>query len=284
MAMIARLYNYLLDVRDRQRIAIGLSKGMAAMQARHVDLRRPETWEFSGFSQNGEDGILGVLRDQLGHRNRYFIEIGAADGIDNNSAWLILTAKYNGIMIDGNPDLIARARRIVANYSIGVECRQLFVSMDSAAALRAASIHHDPDVFSLDIDGNDYYIAKAILDVGFRPKIFVVEYNSVYGPERSVTIPYQKDFVFTDSHASQLYYGASILGWRNFFAARGYRFVTVDRNGVNGFFVDPAHFSVEFLDGIMPLTFAENQYQLGKFHCPSESQFKFIADRPFVLI
>ena len=54
------------------------------MLARRIDLTRPATWEFSGFSQNGEDGILDVLRHQLTRSNRYFIEIGAADGIENN--------------------------------------------------------------------------------------------------------------------------------------------------------------------------------------------------------
>ena len=60
--MIKKLFNYLLDVRDRQRINIALSKGAAMMHARNIDLTQPGTWEFSGFSQNGEDGILDVLR------------------------------------------------------------------------------------------------------------------------------------------------------------------------------------------------------------------------------
>ena len=81
--------NYLLDTRDRQRINIALSKGGAMMHARNIDLTQPATWEFSGFSQNGEDGILDVLRKNLLESNRYFIEIGAADGIENNSAWLL---------------------------------------------------------------------------------------------------------------------------------------------------------------------------------------------------
>ena len=57
-SMLADLKNYLLDLRDRQRIGIALSKGGAMMSARRIDLRLPESWEFSGFSQNGEDGIL----------------------------------------------------------------------------------------------------------------------------------------------------------------------------------------------------------------------------------
>lgn len=282
--MFKKIFNYLLDLRDRQRISIALSKGAAMMQARSIDLKRPETWEFSGFSQNGEDGILEVLRKKLKESNRYFIEIGAADGIENNSGWLVVAEKYNGLMIEGSARLVERARRMVLGFSIGAECHNMFVTKESVQGLKAMSFYHDPDVFSLDIDGNDYYIAEAIFKSGFRPKIFVVEYNSVYGAERSMTIEYKSDFVFTQEHPTHLYYGVSIAGWRKFFDLHGYRFVTVDRNGVNGFFVDPEHFDAEFLDQVQGLEFASNQAQYKKFRIPCSQQFELIADQKFVTI
>ncbi|QDL55239.1 FkbM family methyltransferase [Rhodoferax aquaticus] len=276
--------NYLLDVRDRQRIAIALSKGAAMMLARNIDLKQPSTWEFSGFSQNGEDGILDVLRKNLKCSNRYFIEIGAADGIENNTGWLLVAEKYNGLLIEGSQQLVERARRTVVGYSIGAEIHNMFVTKESIRDLKVLAMHHDPDVFSLDIDGNDYHIAQAIFDAGFRPKIFAVEYNSVYGPERRMTIEYQPTFVFTQAHPTHLYYGVSISGWRRFFEQHGYRFVTVDRNGVNGFFVDPKHFDASFLVGVNGLAFVENQSQYKKFRIPNEQQFALIADQKFVTI
>lgn len=282
--MIRKLYNYLLDVRDRQRICIALSKGGAMMHARDIDLTQPETWEFSGFSQNGEDGILDVLRKNLLSSNRYFIEIGAADGIENNTGWLLVAERYNGIMIEGSPKLVERANRVVTRYSIGAESYNMFVTKESVADIKAMALHLDPDVFSLDIDGNDYYIAKAIFDSGFRPKIFVVEYNSVYGPERSMTIKYKSDFAFKSEHQTHLYYGVSISGWRKLFKDNGYRFVTVDRNGVNGFFVDPQFFDDAFLDNLCGLEFVENQTQYKKFRAPNEEQFLLIEDQKFETI
>lgn len=282
--MIRRLLNYAFDLRDRQRMIIALSKGTAMMHARNIDLTRPATWEFSGFSQNGEDGILDVLRQQLKKTNRYFIEIGASDGMENNSSWLVVVEKFNGIMIDGNPKLVKRARRMVGIFSIGAECENMFVTVESAKDLKQMAFHSDPDIFSLDIDGNDYYVARALLDAGFRPKIFAVEYNSVYGPQRSMTIEYRNDFALANAHPSHLYYGVSISGWRKFFESRGYRFVTVDRNGANAFFVDPACFDADFLGGVRGLEFAENRYQYTKFRKTSEEQFEMIADQKFVSI
>jgi hypothetical protein len=282
--MLDRLRNYLLDLRDRQRIGIALSRGAAMMRARNIDPASPGTWEFSGFSQNGEDGILDVLRRHLRSANRYFVEIGVADGIENNTAWLAVAEKYSGIMVEGNALSASRAQRTIASHNVSVECRHLFVTRESAVRLASLVLHPDPDVFSLDIDGNDYYVAQSLLDCGIRPKILAVEYNSVFGPGRSATIEYREDFDLARAHPSQLYYGVSISGWRTFLGNRGYRFVTVDRNGVNAFFVDPMHFDTGFVDGIKGLPFSENRYQLMKFREPSERQFMRISDAKFVSI
>ena len=277
--MIGKLKGFLYDLRDRQRMAIAMSRGAAMMHARKVDLRRPATWEFSGFSQNGEDGIIDVLRSQLKNSNRYFIEIGTSDGIENNTAWLLVAEKFAGIMIEGTASQVERAKRVVIPHSTGAECYNMFVTRESISELQKLAVFRDPDVFSLDIDGNDYYLAKVILDGGFRPKIFVVEYNSAYGPDRNLTIEYQADFDVWTAHNTQLYYGVSVTAWRRFFQSRGYRFVTVDRNGVNAFFVDPAQFDAGFLDGISGLEFAENTSQLRRHPKGHESQFALISNQ-----
>jgi hypothetical protein len=282
--MINRLKHFLWDLRDRQRIAIALAKGGAMMQARTIDLRDPGSWEFSGFSQNGEDGILDVLRRQLRQANRYFVEIGAADGIQNNSAWLVVAERYSGLMVEGDPLLAERARRMMLQYSIGAECLSMFVRRDNASQLLSQAMHSDPDVFSLDIDGNDYYIADALMRAGLRPKICVVEYNSVFGPDRSCTVDYRDSFVFTSAHPTHLYYGVSVTGWRHFFARYGYRFIGVDQNGVNAFFVDPAHFDPAFLQGVKGSAFAENRYQWRKFRGGHAQQMKLIADEKLITI
>lgn len=278
--MLGRAIDYLIDYKDRQRIAIALAKGGASRAARQVDLVDPRTWEFSGFSQNGEDGIIDVLRGQLKHSNRYVVEIGAAEGTENNSSWLLTTAGYEGLMIEGDPRQSARARRNVARYSIGSECVSMFVTLGTIDAILAKIVYPDPDVFSLDIDGNDYHIANALFDSAFRPKIVSVEYNSAFGPERSVASQYRDDFRRTTAHTSHLYYGVSVGAWKTFFACRGYRFVTVDSNGVNAFFVDPTLFDAAFLDSVQRLPFAENRYQLRAHGCDHAGQFALIADQP----
>lgn len=276
------LYEYLSDLQHRQRITIALQRGMAARGCRMVDLSLPQSWEFSGFSQNGEDGIIEVLRQQLREQNRYFVEIGAADGMQNNTSWLLVAQQYSGLMIEGDKRLAARARRLLPGYGIGTEVRHAFVTRENAVEISRGSPCADPDVFSLDIDGNDYHICRVMLEAGFRPKICAVEYNSAYGADRRLTIKYQEDFNFLRAHPTQLYYGVSLNAWRQLFATHGYRFVTVERNGVNAFFVDPVHFDGQFLDNVHPLEFAGNRYQDAKFRLSHDAQFELIANEEFM--
>jgi hypothetical protein len=279
--MLVKAIDYLIDYKDRQRIAIALAKGGAMMLARTVDYTEPRTWEFSGFSQNGEDGIIDVLCRQLASRNRYVVEIGAADGTENNSSWLLVAERYEGLMVEGDSRQSARARRNVARYSIGSQCLAKFVTLDTIDEILAKVAFRDADVFSLDIDGNDYHIANRLFDQGFRPKIVAVEYNSAFGPDRSLASTYREDFRRSTAHPSLLYYGVGVAAWKKFFEARGYRFITVDSNGVNAFFADPAHFDPAFLDGVRGLQFAENRYQLRAHGVGHDGQFAKVASQSF---
>lgn len=274
--MYTRLRNYLTDTHARQRMSIALAKGAVGRQVRGLDLAVPATWEFSGFSQNGEDGVIEVLRTQLIERSNCYLEIGAADGVQNNTAWLAIVERLHGVMVEGDRKLAATMARVLSEFCIGSRFVQQFVTLDNVADLLPLLPRRDPDVFSLDIDGNDYHIARALLQQGFRPRIISVEYNSVFGPERSVTVPYRDNFSFA-IHPTRLYYGASLAAWHKLLGGLGYHFVTVERNGVNAFFADPTQFVPGFLEEVVPLAYAENSYQVSVSGKRGEDQYALIA-------
>jgi hypothetical protein len=277
--MYARLKNYLLDAEARQRIAIGLARGALARSGRRIDLTLPLSWEFAGLSQNGEDGILDVLRGQLVGPDGTFLEIGSADGVQNNTAWLALVERFDGIMVEGDARLAGIMRRVLGEGCVGSRFLQRFVTRENVGELIDLLPAPDPDLFSLDIDGNDYHIAEALLAKGLRPKIAVVEFNSAFGSGDAVTVPYREDFSI-DTHPSRLYYGVSIAAWRRLFASHGYRFVTVERNGVNAFFADVRCFRPGFLEEVQGLAYAENKYQRIRHRMAVEGQFEMIRHLP----
>ncbi len=276
-----KIRNRLRFLDDRQKISLCLSKAAIGCQLRKIDDNDPTTWEFSGFSQNGEDGIIEFLTSKILKPNKYFIEIGSSDGIQCNTAFLAFVKYYNGLMIEGDIISYNRCRYAMPQFNLGVETINLFVDRENISELLKSSISTSPDVFSLDIDGNDYYLAEIILKNGYRPKIIVVEYNSAFGPDAEITIEYDKDFSIYLGHPTHLYYGVSVAGWRKFFSLYNYEFITVDTNGVNAFFIRKEDFDEQEFSKLQGSSFAENFYQMRKFKQGWKFQFGLIDHLPY---
>jgi hypothetical protein len=240
------------------RIGTAFARAAATAPLRAIDPREPRTWEFGAFSQHGEDGIIDYLCSQLLEPTRFFFEIGAANGIENCTAWLAFAKCHAGIWVEGDGALCEQARAIIKGLIWNVHVINRFATPESVPALLKMCPYLQPDVFSLDIDSIDYHVASKVLELGRRPKIWVVEYNSAFGPERKVSIPYIREFNRWSAHPSGLYYGCSIAGWRALFSRYGYTFVTVEQSGCNAFFIDPSAFPDGFAQGLRGETFRDN--------------------------
>lgn len=193
--------------------------------------------ELSVYSQNGEDGILLFMLSGLKELSHHIIEVGSADGRECNSANLVLNWGWSAQLMDGDDDQISSARRYYDEHSneVGarVETVAAFVTTDNINDLipRAGK---GPDILSIDIDGNDYWIWEA---VDIRPSIVVVEYNASFGPDASVVVPYDPGFERFAAHESGLYHGASLTAMTRLALRLGYVLVGCDSRGVNAFFV-----------------------------------------------
>ena len=99
---------FLLSLRDRQRINIALTKGSISNLNRSIDLTETVSWEFSGFSQNGEDGILDYLLNKLKVDSKNFIEIGVGDYRESNTRFLYQKYHPKGLIVDYIDDMEKR--------------------------------------------------------------------------------------------------------------------------------------------------------------------------------
>lgn len=282
--MIKRTWNFIRQYRQLQRVNMALVRSSFTATTREVHAPLPETWEFCGFSQNGEDGIIDYLLSRLMQSNRYFVEIGAADGLENNTSLLAIAKKYSGLMIEGDKKLSNRLHQLMSSLNMGVEVLHCLVTKDHVPEIIALMPYLNPDLFSIDIDGNDYHILKTFLEQDLQPKIIVVEYNSAFGKDLALTIPYNENFNYLQADQSGLYYGVGLLAWQRMLQQYGYRFVTVDSNGVNAFFIHPNYFAPSFIDNLKPVEFKENFYQLKKFKVSWRSQFEKIKHLPLEVV
>lgn len=185
---------------------------------------------FGVYSQNGEDGLLVALLREIGTvPSRSFAEIGAGTN-GGNAGFLARELGWKGLMIDASA---ANVEELRLRFGEGrVRIVRTFVTRENVNDLLASGdVGPEPGVLSIDIDGNDIWVWEA---VDARPAIAIIEYNPLFGPARSVAVPYDEQHAYT---SESFYYGASLAAITTMSARKGYRLVAVEPRGVNAFFL-----------------------------------------------
>lgn len=219
---------------------------MESYRQRSLAGSQPPAFRDTGFglySQHEEDGLLLYLFSLLGMTNKVLVEICAGDGIECNSANLLLHHRWTGALFDGSEANIAKGRAFYARQRSTLYWPPTMVSAwitrDNVNQLILdAGVSGDIDLLSLDIDGVDYWVWEALEAV--RPRVVVLEFNHLWGPTEAVTVPYTADFVAAFSDYGSDYAGASIAAFVALGKRKGYRLVGTNAYATNAFFVDEA--------------------------------------------
>ncbi len=214
-------------------LALGRHESRAVRSAHYEWLRDAE---FRVFSQFGEDGIIQYLIGKVPIENDLFIEFGVEDYSESNTRFLLCNDNWRGLILDGGTSHIDFIRSNDLGWRHDIEARSVFITRDNInRTIADAGISGDIGLLSVDIDGNDYWVLDAI-DV-VRPRILVTEYNSTFGPDAAVSVPYDPGFVRTKAHYSGLYWGASLPALCLAAERKGLAFVGSNSAGCNAFFV-----------------------------------------------
>jgi hypothetical protein len=212
---------------------------LGGLESRSVAALPPDALraaEFTVFSQFGEDGILQFLVQRVPIELEVFVEFGVEDYHESNTRFLLVHDNWRGLVIDGGTTHVEFLRATGLGWRHHIDAVSAFIDRDNINGLiRAAGIEGDIGVLSVDIDGNDYWVLERI-DV-ISPRILIVEYNSTFGPEAAVTVPYDPGFVRGDQHPSWLYWGASLAALTRLADRKGYALVGGNKAGNNAFFV-----------------------------------------------
>jgi len=192
--------------------------------------------EFTVFSQAGEDGIIQYLIQRVPIEGETFVEIGVGDYREANTRFLAMHDYWGGLIIDAEDGHRRFVRQAGLDVVRQIDARTALVTRDNVnALLRAAGVTGDIGLLSVDIDGIDYWVIEALEAI--RPRIIVAEYNTLFGTEASVTVPYDARFDRFASHYSNGYFGASIRALTGLAERKGYALVGGNTFGTNVFFV-----------------------------------------------
>jgi len=214
-------------------IAKGIINNMRSNYNKVMDFSEVE---FSVFSQIGDDGIIQYLINQIDIPNKYFIEFGVQNYIESTTRFLMMNDNWSGLIYDGSKEFIDFIQNDYYYWLYDLKARNLFITAENInTAFINENVPKEPGILHIDIDGNDYWIWKAINSI--NPIIVIMEYNSGFGEERSITVPYKPDFERYNAHYSGVYFGSSLKALCNLADEKGYSFVGSNSYGNNAYFV-----------------------------------------------
>ena len=215
---------------------------LQALQYREQLLRTDEKFsvpenlnrfEYQIHSQCGEDGIINEIFRRIGTFNRCFVELGAGNGLQNNTTALLLD-NWTGAWIEADPENLTIIREkfssLIRKYRLSLS--ESFITAENIEALlETCNVPDEFDLMSIDIDGNDYWVWKAV--TRYHPRVVVGEYNARFGKNLPWIMKYDSEYIWNGSS----YYGASLKAFEKLAEEKGYRLVGCNLAGVNAFFI-----------------------------------------------
>jgi hypothetical protein len=179
-------------------------------------------------SQSGEDGMIAKIFDTIGAVNRWCVEFGAWDGKYLSNTWDLRHNKgWRSVLIEGDPVRAAALAAENQEQNSAATVVQAHVGWAGENALdtilAGSELPANFDLLSIDIDGNDWHVWRALTH--YRPRLVVVEFN----PSAS------NDFYFVQDADPAINQGASLLAFCGLAREKGYELAAT--TAANAFFV-----------------------------------------------
>lgn len=197
-----------------------------------------EDFSSHGFrvsSQWDEDGLIQYLISRA-ETARSFVEIGVGDYSEANTRFLLQEDNWSGLIIDSNSLNTEKVRASELYWRHSLEALAAFVDCENINQLLLENgVDGEIGLLSIDVDGVDYWLWKAIASVSAQ--IVICEYNGLFGSEAQVTVPYDPRFDRTEKHYSRLYAGASLAALNRLGHQKGYTLIGTNCGGNNAFFM-----------------------------------------------
>lgn len=199
---------------------------------KYTESKRITHYAKQAYSQNGEDGIIKEIFNRIGTTNKFFIEFGLQDGLESNTAYLLLN-NWNGLWIEADKKYFTSIRK---NFKEAIDTEQLkvknsFITPENIETIfEEFNVPKNPDLLSIDIDSTDYWVWKAIKK--YNPRLLIMEYNATFFPP-TVWIAKKNQSVWK----GDTNFGASLQALHDLNKSKNYILIGCDFSGNNAFFI-----------------------------------------------
>ena len=179
-------------------------------------------------SEHGEDGIIARIFSIIGPGAKWCVELGALNGKHGSNVWqLVKNEGWSAVLLEADQTYFKKLQEEFAGMP-HVHGINAFVSFEGKQSLDAifkeTPLPREFDLFSLDIDGNDYHLWDSLVE--YRPRVMVVEFNP--------TIP--NSVAFVQPRDMAVFQGSSLRALVELGKRKGYELVAA--NETNAFFVE----------------------------------------------
>ena len=237
--------------------------------------------EFKVFSQFGDDGIIQYLIRRLAPLPESFVEFGVESYRESNTRFLLLNNNWRGLVLDGNQKCVDQIQRDEIYWRHTLTAKFAWITRDNInELLREPQFTGRIGLLSIDIDGNDYWVWEKLDDVD--PAIVIMEYNSAFGPDLAVTIPYHPSFSRFKAHYSGQFWGASLAALDLLARRKGYSLIGCNSAGNNAYFIRNDKIgtlrALDVTEAFVDARWRDSRDKQGKLdHLTGEDRFKAIA-------
>ncbi|MEK6280175.1 MAG: hypothetical protein AABN95_07445 [Acidobacteriota bacterium] len=213
---------------------------------------------FKVYSQHDEDGIIEEVFKRIGSTNRFFVEFGVGDGLENCTLYCLLK-NWHGVWIDGSATCVEAIENEFKflTESGRLKVRYAFTTAENIEQhFQELGVPEKFDLLSIDIDNNDYWVWKAIQR--YSPRVVAIEYNASFKQTVNCVIPYNPARIWNYTN----YFGASLKALEELGREKGYCLVGCNYTGVTAFFVRQDLVDDHFAE---PFS-AENHYEAPRYY------------------
>jgi len=208
------------------------------------DVTLLEEKEFKVYSQWGDDGIIQYLVKKLDLKNKFFIEFGVSDFYESNSHFLMVNNNWSGFVIDGSDKNIKRLQKSEIYWRYDLKAVSAFITKNNIHQLISENVDQKIGLLHIDLDGNDFWILKEIDINRLSPDIVILEYNYIFGIDRSIAVPYDDAFHRFKNHHSGLFFGASLKALIDSMEEKNYYFIGANSARNNAYFLKNKYHSL----------------------------------------
>lgn len=189
------------------------------------------------FSQNSEDGVLDYLLYCLNLKDPKFCEIGTEDYQEANTRYIYEKNSGTGFIIDCISNYKFKVQKNLRLWRGNLNVIEKKISPDNVIEIfNSYKILDNLDLFSLDIDGIDYFVLEKLPNK--FSKIAVIEYNALFGDKYAISVPNLENFDKNEYHYSQLCFGASLRAIINLMKTKDFTFIGCNEINNNAFFLN----------------------------------------------